>query len=324
MNKKNKKKIALIGGRGYTGSALLSLIAQHPQLQLAFASSRSQTGQTIQSACQTWAGDEQFIHLLPEHITDDEYQADVWVLAVPNGATQPWVSAITRAQPDAIIIDLSADNRFDDEKIWIYGLPEHQRAHIQTSTRIANPGCYATGAQLAIRPLLPYLQSSPHVFGISGYSGAGSTPSSKNDPVRLKDNIMAYHLSDHLHEREISHQLRHEVRFTPHVANFFSGIHLSISLTLHDQETFTPQTLFELFTEYYRNERFIQVTQDIPEVQNIQNTPYAQLGGFDVHPTHPNRVVVIATLDNLLKGAASQAMQNINLCLGFDEALGIV
>ncbi|MBS9781187.1 MAG: N-acetyl-gamma-glutamyl-phosphate reductase [Gammaproteobacteria bacterium] len=311
------KKIALIGGRGYTGSALLALIAKHPQLSLVLASSNSQAGQSIQSECPEWQGSETFISLTPDEVKN--YQADIWVLAVPNDKTAVWCEAIG-ADKNAIILDLSADHRFDNE--WDYGLPEHQRDKLIGSKRIANPGCYATAAQLAIRPLLPYLSKAPHIFGISGYSGAGKTPSPNNDPVRLKDNLIPYRLCHHIHEQEIGHQLDTAVRFMPHVAAFFHGISLTISLTL--DEVFTPEQLVEHFAQFYQNEPFIKVTEQIPEIKDIRNTPFAHIGGFTVNPNNAHDIVMIATIDNLLKGAATQAMQNINLSLGFPETMSIV
>ncbi len=311
------KKIALIGGRGYTGSALLTLIARHPKLSLALVSSSSQAGTAIQTECPDWPGDAVFIALTPEAV--GQYQADVWVLAVPNGKTDSWCRAIAAAHSEAVIIDLSADHRFDSS--WVYGLPEHHRQQLIAAKRIANPGCYATAAQLAIRPVRSGLTAPPAIFAVSGYSGAGKTPSSKNSPKRLKDNLIPYQLSGHIHEKEISRQLQTRVRFMPHVAGFFRGISLTISLTL-DQPV-TTEELLHHFKAFYQNEPFVQVMAEIPEVQTIQQTPLAQIGGFTISPEHANEVVIVATLDNLLKGAASQAMQNINLSLGFAENLGI-
>src|SRR5690606_38726852 len=117
----------------------------------------------------------------------------------------------------SVIVDLSADFRFDDK--WTYGLPELvPRENIAKATRISNPGCYATAAQLAIAPLVPYLGGQPTVFGVSGYSGAGTKPSPKNDVKQLTDNLIPYSLTDHIHEREISAQLGVEVAFIPYVA----------------------------------------------------------------------------------------------------------
>ena len=310
-------KLALIGGRGYTGAELLALLARHPVLDLAFASSHAQAGTPISDACPAWPGGDTFIGLDAEQVADRE--ADAWVLAVPNGAAGAWAEAIGGAHPEAVILDLSADHRFQSD--WVYGLPARNRATLRTARRIANPGCYATGAQLALLPLLDQLEGAPNIFGVSGYSGAGRKPSPNNDPERLRDNLVPYRLAGHMHELEVTHHLEHRVRFMPHVASFFRGISLPISLPL-PQPT-RPELLLERFAAYYDEEPRVRVQEAIPEVRAVQGTPDCLLGGFTVDERDPRCVTLVSVLDNLLKGAASQALQNINLALGLDEFLGL-
>jgi len=312
------RQIALVGGRGYTGAELLSLLAGHPQMDLAFASSSSQAGQAINDTYPSWPDPEAcFVALSLEDVAD--CHADAWVLAVPNGVATSWATAIRDAHQDAVILDLSADHRFDAD--WAYGLPERFRQQIRQSKQIANPGCYATGAQLGLLPVLEYLVGTPVVFGVSGYSGAGRTPSDKNNPDRLRDNILPYSLAGHMHEKEASHQLGRNLRFMPHVASFFRGISLTISIRV-DHEA-TPAKLLNVYSERYRGEPRIRVMQDIPEVQAVRETPDVHIGGFTVDERDPTMFSVVVTLDNLSKGAASQAMQNLNLALGLDENMGI-
>ena len=142
--------------------------------------------------------------------TLEQYEADACVLALPNGFAAGFVSALDEHEPDTVVVDLSADHRFDPG--WTYGQPELFLEQITGTRRIANPGCYATGVQLALAPVLDQLTGLPTAFGVSGYSGAGKTPSRKNDPEVLKDNLLAYSLTDHLHEREITHHLGRDVR----------------------------------------------------------------------------------------------------------------
>lgn len=312
------RKINLIGGRGYTGSELLGLIARHPDLDLGVVSSRSHAGQTLSSTCDSWPEDGQvFSEVDPAGVAD--YPADAWVLALPNGLAARWVTAIRAAFPDTVIIDLSADYRFD--KSWTYGLPERYRQQIRTAKSIANPGCYATGSQLGLLPIKDYLVSSPLIFGVSGYSGAGKTPSPRNDPDVLRDNMIPYALSGHMHEREISHQLQAEVRFMPHVAAFFRGISLTIAFEIdHDA---TIGKLEAVYQEIYRSEKLIKVSQDIPQVSDIRNSPGVHIGGFDVDVRNSRQGSLVVVLDNLLKGAASQALQNLNLALGLEEHAGL-
>lgn len=312
------RKVNLIGGRGYTGSELLGLIAGHPDMDLGIASSRSHVGQLLSSNCDTWPEDGRvFSEVEPEGIA--AYPAHAWVLALPNGLAARWVAAIRAAFPDTVIIDLSADFRFDES--WTYGLPERYREQIKTARSIANPGCYATGSQLGLLPLKDYLVSPPLVFGVSGYSGAGKTPSPRNDPDVLRDNMIPYALSGHMHEREISHQLQTQVRFMPHVAAFFRGISLTIAFEIdHDA---TVDKLEGVFQEMYKSEKLVKVSQEIPQVSEIRNSPDVRIGGFNVDARNPRQGSLVVVLDNLLKGAASQALQNLNLALGLEEYAGL-
>ena len=310
--------INLIGGRGYTGSELLGLITGHPKMNLGIASSRSVAGQTISSICDGWPEDGRtFTKLEPAGVS--AHPADAWVLALPNGLASQWVEAILAEFPDAVILDLSADYRFDTS--WTYGLPERYRDQIRNAQLIANPGCYATGAQLGLLPLVDMLRSDPLIFGVSGFSGAGKTPSPRNDPEVLKDNLIPYALSGHVHEKEISHQLHTAVRFMPHVAAFFRGISLTIAFELdHPVSAAELETIFQ---QAYVGEKRIKISSEIPQVSAVQKTADLHIGGFDIDARNPAQGSLVVVLDNLLKGAASQALQNLNLALGLDENSGV-
>ena len=219
-------KVALIGARGYTGQALIDLLNRHPQMDLRHVSSRELAGKPLQGYSKRAITYE---NLTPDDVRRmaESGEIDCWVMALPNGVCGPYVEAVDQAGGEAVIVDLSADYRFDDE--WTYGLPELvDRGKIAQSRRISNPGCYATAAQIGIAPLLAYVGGLPTAFGVSGYSGAGTKPSPKNDVAFLTDNIIPYSLTDHIHEREISRQLGTEVAFIPHVAVWFQGIHVSL------------------------------------------------------------------------------------------------
>lgn len=219
-------KIALIGARGYTGQALIELLNKHPNMDLRHVSSRELAGKKLEGYTKRKITYE---NLSPEDVKrmSEKGEVDCWVMALPNGVCKPFVDAINEAgKPDAVIVDLSADYRFDDS--WTYGLPETvDRRKLADAKRIANPGCYATAAQLGIAPLLDFIGGQPTVFGVSGYSGAGTKPSPKNDTKNLENNIIPYSLVDHIHEKEISRQLGTDVAFIPHVAMWFQGIHVS-------------------------------------------------------------------------------------------------
>jgi len=311
-------RINLIGGRGYTGSELLGLLAVHPKMTLGIASSRSLAGSGIAQSCPAWPDDgSTFTSLEPDAIGD--HPADAWVLALPNGLAGPWVEAIQAGFPGSVILDLSADYRFDPG--WTYGLPERSRESIRGARLISNPGCYATGAQLGLLPLLGQLASAPVIFGVSGYSGAGKTPSPRNDPEVLRDNLIPYSLSGHMHEREIAYQLQTGVRFMPHVAPFFRGI--SLTIAFEQQRASTAEELAALYQQAYAGEPLVGVDRAIPQISAVRNTPRVLIGGFTVDAANPARGSFVVVLDNLLKGAASQALQNLNLALGLGEYMGI-
>lgn len=310
-------KVALIGARGFTGAELIKLLSAHPGFELAHVSSRTQGGQPVRDVVPDAPAGLRFTSLAPADVARHR-DVGVWVLALPNGVSGPWVDAVDAHAPDAVVIDLSADHRFDAG--WTYGLPEVRRAALLTARRVANPGCYATGAQLALAPLLDDLEGAATVFGVSGYSGAGTTPSPKNDPDALRDNLMPYSLVGHTHELEVRWQLGHKVYFMPHVAPFFRGITLTVSARL--RAPLGPAELAARFRERYAYEPMVRVVDGVPHVRDAAFKHHATVGGFAADATD-GHVVVIATLDNLLKGAATQAVQNMNLTCGFDELAGI-
>jgi N-acetyl-gamma-glutamyl-phosphate reductase len=174
--------------------------------------------------------------------------------------------------------------------------------------------------QLSIAPLKDLLAAPPVCFGVSGYSGAGTTPSDKNDPEKLRDNLMPYALTGHMHEKEASRHLGVPVEFMPHVAPHFRG--LTVTTNLYLAQKLKRDEVLARFHHAYDGEKLVQVVDEAPWVSRIANRHHAEIGGF-VLSADGRRVVVVATLDNLLKGAATQAMQNINRAIGRRELEGI-
>ena len=313
MSNSQPSKVALIGARGYTGQALISLLNNHPNMDLRHVSSRELNGKKLQ-------GYEKreiiYENLSPEDVRRkaESGEIDCWVMALPNGICKPFVDAVNQGSSETassnVIIDLSADYRFDPS--WTYGLPELiNRAQIARATRISNPGCFATAAQLGIAPLVPYLGGGqPTVFGVSGYSGAGTKPSPKNDVANLTNNIIPYSLTGHIHEKEISYQLGTSIAFVPHVAVWFQGIHQSISIPLSKE--MTSRDIRNIYHERYAGERLVKVVGEAPSVKNIAGRHGVDIGGFAV-AADGKRVVVCATIDNLLKGAATQCLRKYTL-----------
>jgi N-acetyl-gamma-glutamyl-phosphate reductase common form len=303
--------IGLIGARGHVGRELLQFLPGHPALALAYASSRELAGQAV-DALVPGLGSGRFEDL--DAAACAERAADVVILALPNGLSAPYVAAIEAVRPDALLVDLSADHRFDPA--WAYGLPEHFRDRLRGARRVSVPGCFATAMHLALRPALPFLDGEPRCFGVSGYSGAGTTPSPRNDPARLADNLMPYNLTGHVHEREVSLHLGAPVRFLPHVAAFFRGLSITASVTLRPGVSLAE--LRQAFRDAYAGEPLVTLTDHPPEIRDVVGTPRALVGGL-TQSADGRHLAVVSVLDNLLKGAASQAMQSLHLALGMDE-----
>lgn len=308
--------LGIVGARGHTGAELIKLIAAHPAIELAFVSSRELDGQRVADHSQAYSGELRYENLDADAVAAKG--ADAVILALPNGKAAPYVAALDAVKPDTVIVDLSADYRFDAG--WYYGLPELTRARYAGQKRISNPGCYATAIQLAVAPLLDQLAGPPQCFGVSGYSGAGTTPSDKNNPELLRDNLMPYALTNHVHERETSAQLGVPVEFMPVVAPHFRGITMTVNLWL--QQPMTLDAIKARYSQRYADEPMVEVIDEVPWVSHIAGKHGAQIGGFTLAPGG-KRVVLVATLDNLLKGAATQALQNLNLALGLDEFTAI-
>lgn len=315
-------KVAVIGARGYTGKALIELLNRHPNMDLRHVSSRELAGKKLADYTKR---EIIYENLSPDDVRRmaDRGEVDAWVMALPNGVCKPFVDAINESgHKDSVIVDLSADYRFDPA--WTYGLPELvKRSNIASAKRISNPGCYATAAQVGIAPLLEHIAPAPGqptVFGVSGYSGAGTKPSPKNDVDNLTNNLIPYSLTDHIHEREISAQLGREIAFIPHVAVWFAGIHHTISIPLANK--MASRDVRQLYQDRYAGEKLVKVSGESPLVKNIAGKHIVEVGGFAVH-SGGKRVVINVTIDNLLKGAATQCLQNMNLALGYAEYEGI-
>ncbi|TRM58531.1 hypothetical protein BD626DRAFT_410439 [Schizophyllum amplum] len=339
------KRVALIGARGYTGQALTTLFSNHRYLDLTHVSSRQLAGYALDGYTKKPVT---YTNLSPTDVErmERDGEVDAWVMALPNGVCKPFVDAVDRGAAErksegSVVIDLGADYRFEDG--WTYGLPElYGRDRIRAAKRIANPGCYATSTQLLVAPLLAHATpgSPPTVMGISGYSGAGTitvndpdgrpTSAPKVSPESLAGGVRPYALTDHIHEREASAHLstllpadaqgRFRVAFVPAVAPWFSGIISTLSMPLKD--ALTAREVVELYEKRYVGEKLVRIKRDVPGLVDLQNKHTWTVGGFQVHSSG-ERAVVVGGLDNLLKGAATQCMQNLNLALGYEEYEGI-
>jgi len=317
----NALRIGLVGARGHVGAELVRLVAAHPRFDLAYVTSRERAGQPLSAHVDGYPGDLHYTSPAYEELP--ELGADAVVLALPNGKAGHIIRQFDDAGADAaavdqVILDLSTDYRFDPS--WYYGLPELTRTQYTGQRRISNPGCYATAMQLAIAPMLNVLDGPVQCFGVSGYSGAGTTPSDKNDVELLRDNLMPYALTGHVHEREVSRHLGHAIEFMPHVAPHFRG--LTITANLHLSIPFDIEEVLARYRGRYAGEPLVKVLDEAPWVSRIANAHRVDVGGFALSGDG-KRLVVVATEDNLLKGAATQAVQNLNMAFGLDEFSGI-
>lgn len=309
--------IGIIGARGHVGAELIGLIAAHPRLELAFVSSRELAGQPVRTdanALPSVGGlATHYENLGPEACA--ARGADVVILAMPNDKAAPFVAAL---DDSTVVVDLSADYRFDES--WHYGLPELFRRSYAGERHISNPGCYATAMQLAIAPMLDLLAAPTQCFGVSGYSGAGTTPSDRNDPEKLRDNLMPYSLAGHVHEREVTRHLHHDVQFLPHVAAHFRGITMTVNM--HLRAALSHEQALQRYQDRYGSEPLVRIAPQAPWVSGIAGAHHVEIGGFTL-ADEGRRLVAVAVLDNLLKGAATQALQNVNIALGLPELEGI-
>jgi len=309
-----KKKIGIIGASGYTGFELVKILAGHSGVELLVLNSKGSGGKKISEIYPEFQKDLVYTDHSMQKIR--EMELDLVFLAREAGFAKKAVVDL-----NCKIVDLSRDLRFENNTV--YGLPELFRDKIKAAETIANPGCYATAAILASYPLVKEGVVDHIIFDCkSGYSGAGRTPSYLNDPNNYEDNIIAYKIAYHRHIPEIEKclaifsQNRLKISLSPHVIPLFRGIMCTTHVILN--QDINIDAIKMLYEKTYNDEPFVKIFEDrLPELHDIQNTNYCYLGGFEIDKN--GRAVIVATLDNLVKGASGQAVQNMNLMLGFEE-----
>lgn len=340
-----KAKAAIVGSSGYTGGELFRLLLQHPRVSITAVTSEKSTGQPITALFPNLTG---FTELLCESLDPDKIakKADVVFLALPHVTAQE--TAFRFHQLGIRVVDLSADYRLLDPavyrqwyehdhqypdllKIAVYGLPELHREKIKKSVFIANPGCYPTGAILGIAPLMKNGWIDPKSIIIdskSGVSGAGRSPSLTYHYPEVNEGLMAYKIGTHRHTPEIEQELSElfgdkiTVSFTPHLIPMNRGILTTIYAVA--QKQVDVGQVHALYQEFYRNEPFVRLLPlgQFPNVRNVRGSNVCHIG-VTLDP-RTGRVIVVTAIDNLVKGAAGQAIQNMNLILGFEETEGLM
>ena len=309
---KIKYNIALLGGRGFVGQEIIKIIDKHNFFDLSSIYSSSKAGEKINSYHKN---PELKYSDLNENLQLDNI--DIVICALPNGESSKFVNKIEKIDNSIVIIDIGSDYRFDED--WFYSIPEINNISSGIK-RISNPGCYATASQLSIAPIKDIIKLKVSCIGISGYSGAGATPNEKNNPKIINESIFPYSLSNHTHEKEIKKHCYSKVSFSPHVADFFRGIlvtsHFSLSEKLNVGE------IIKIYDDFYINNKLIKIQREPPLIKDVINTNYAIIGGYSISD-NGNNLVTCCVIDNLLKGAASQCIQNLNVTFGFEESLSL-
>lgn len=292
-------KVAIVGGSGYVGNILLKILLNHEYVDVKIVTSTSQNGKKV---------NELFPEINSELILSkfnykEINKMDVVFLAVPHGKAKSIVPKLK-----CKIIDFTSDHRLTE----IYGLPEIFENKIKESKFIANPGCYASACILATYPIQDLIKYT--VFDcISGYSGGGNAAKYK-----YQENIIAYKLSNHFQIKELSNVLNFNFSFTPHVVNTFSGLMCTAHIFLNDK--IKLDKIKNQYKEYYKDS-FTKIIDSIPSTKNVVNTPYCNIGGFELDKN--NQLVIVSVIDNLYKGAATQAIENMNLMFKLDHKEGL-
>lgn len=317
------KKVGIVGGAGYTAGELIRLLINHPKVELDFVFSTSNAGNYIYSVHQDLLGalDLKFTSQVNTHV-------DVLFLCLGHGNSRKFLEQ-HQFSSTTKIIDLSNDFRLEKDEVFqgnefVYGLPELQQDKIEKANYIANPGCFATAIQLALLPLANanLLNSEIHINATTGSTGAGVSPSETTHFSWRDNNFSVYKAFTHQHLGEISESLvqlqnnfNQELFFIPNRGNFSRGIFASIYLKFDD----SIEKAFELFEDYFKNTAYTKISKTPIHLKQVVNT-----NNCFIHlQKHKNTLLITSVIDNLLKGASGQAVQNMNLMFGFNQNEGL-
>ena len=344
MDSSNKLRVGVVGATGYTGEELVRTLVKHPKVEITYVSGKEDRNELISDIFPYLKGklDISCRAFSPE---DAAEIADLFFLTLPHTVSMQYVAQLLKAGKK--VIDISADYRLQDAKVYekfykvphtdpanlkgaVYGLPELHRDQIREAKLVANPGCYPTGAILGIVPGLKkgvFDPASIQIDAKSGVTGAGRKAVKELLFSEVNESLKAYKLFEHQHVPEIDQELTAlsgesvQVVFVPHLIPINRGILSTIYVKL--SKTMTTDSLVGLYQDFYHMEPFVQVYKDgtLPEVRNVVNTNYCHIG-LRVNEKK-GLAVVVTVIDNLSKGAATQAIQNMNIMCGFQETEGL-
>ncbi len=339
-----KLNVAIVGSSGYTGGELMRILLNHPMVMVTAITSEKSAGKPIVSIFPHLAG---LTSLVCEPLDPDAIakKADFVFLALPHVTAQEATFRFRKLGKK--VVDLSADYRLSDPALYetwyehahqypellkdaVYGLPELHREKIKKASLAANPGCYPTGAILGLAPLMQKGRIDPESIIIdskSGVSGAGRSPSLTHHYPEVNEGFMAYKIGTHRHTPEIEQELSSlagkqiTLSFTPHLVPMNRGI-LTTMYAKQKAPADTDQ-LHVLFQEFYKDAPFVRLLPvgQFPNVRNVRGSNFCDIGVYADPRT--GRAVVVTAIDNLVKGASGQAIQNMNLMMGFDETEGL-
>ncbi len=336
-------KVGVIGATGYAGQQLVGLLCHHPKVKIEFLSSYTYAGmkysdvygvykERLDSKC---IGMDQAMERLDS--------IDVLFIALPHGKS---LELIESMKNKAIkIIDFGADFRMNDIEVikqWygvihtdkrllesgVYGLPEVFRDQIKTASLVANPGCYPTASILGLLPIIgeDFVDDTSIIIDAkSGITGAGRKETLALSYCAANENFKAYSIAEHRHTPEIEEVLSLvrksdiTVSFTPHLVPMQRGILATIYISL--TSTIDLEKVVTLYKDYYKNEPFVRIVEALPETKNVCRTNYCDIS--IKHDVRTNRLIIVSAIDNLVKGSAGAAIQNMNLMLGYSEKMGL-
>lgn len=336
-------KAGIINVTGYIGAELARLLCQHPQVELVSVTGRSAAGQKLSDVFPIFAGNDCLIE------ADLSKSVDVAFSAMPHKSSAEVVPPLLKK--GIKVIDASADFRLKDPaqypkwygfahpapellKEAVFGLPELHKAEIPSASLIANPGCYSTSVILALAPLVAENLIHPDavVDSKSGVSGAGRTLSLTTHFAEANEDICAYSIEGHRHLPEIEQELNQlnprfspEITFVPHLVPMTRGILSTCYARLRDdrlpKDPTAQEKLRQLYREFYRNAPFVRITDKLPHTKHVWGNNFCLI--YPTIDARANRVIVISCLDNLVKGGAGQAVQNMNLMFNLPETTGL-
>ena len=315
-------KAGIIGGSGYTGGELIRILLNHPATDIDFVYSTTRAGKKISTAHPDLLGITEM-----KFTGDVNLDIDIVFLCLGHGNSTKFLNE-NQFSNDTKIIDLSNDFRLKadanlDGKQFIYGLPELNKSQIEDAQYIANPGCFATAIQLALLPLAKAekLNSNIHVNAVTGSTGAGVSPSATSHFSWRNNNVSWYKPFTHQHLGEINESLKSlqkttsELFFLPNRGNFTRGILATAYTSFHG----SLEEAKELYQNYYANALFTQLSEEPIHLKQVVNTNQCHI---HLHK-HEDTLLITSAIDNLLKGASGQAVQNMNLIFGLEEDLGL-